>query len=1283
MAVTITRTYEETPQGGNLGANELSFAGLNGVENLWIGLITDADALNNLAVDTRVTVTEGSNEVVVSLGARSFVNSLVVLYTYTIVSGSINFSGGASVNATVGTGAPEISLSGVNLGPGDETIATIAFPDTATGLTAAEVTVSVGTKGAITQNGDSYTLPITLPTGVTGLNRLTVSIDADVVDEGNAAAEASLNFGTVENRIFAFDTNSNIFHAFAFSATGTVSTEDQNSEFGSIIAAYATDRRIYAYDGVSHIRVWDLFWNRLPDEDRQPNTPTDRYRGMTGNDTDLILVNDTDDQLEFYDHSDLSLTYDSNKDVSLSSANWGAATRLGANIYIGNNTIDAVEIRNLTGDTVSGTFSASGNLILQALFATVDRVYILNRNTGASAAFDASGSPQVADNLALGSGRWLAAFAVFEPPTPAEPVVATISIADTKIGGGRSTKATLSTDIDVDNLVIGDLSVNVGELSNFTRVTAREFTVDITAPDDGTSGTITLTLAENSIGSGNDETTATVDYAPLAVPTIAFNVPKAISQGVIRATVSFPKGANGLAIGDVSVDVGHLSNFQGVAGDTRFSVDITAPAGIGTLTLSLAKDAVDELNDALDAEIDYEPFVASWQNVPTGTTNVQFSAELHVSHAISGLTGSDIRMVRNAGADSLGSHNLTNAQVTITPIAGTNNYALALDLTRTYDGIYALQLRSDQVAAGLEVLPAAALNSNAFHMDSDHIDGDPPDAPTHVEITTTPTGAMISWRAGDDGGQAVSDHEYRIQEGATIDAAVEWESTGSTDTSIELSSLKKGTEYAFEVRQVNVIGEGESSGVTTFTTDATIPGEPFLVSATAISATVIKIVLEFSEDTGGATLTDIEIRYVEGSGTYTQWTPIGLLTAYQLTQLRPSTRYMIQVRSRNSEGPSPESNAITVQTDRLVRQVPRFTTAPMDVKVELTPRTALITWKAPTNGASIRVYEISYAEGASPGTTWIPTESLSTRFFVKGLKRGTQYTWQVRGVTDNGAGDASRPVTERTPIASLHNALFFKECVNYFDDGARVSEHGNPSNIIRAVGDNNYKTFTREKDMVLNIAVGGQPTRVDAIFVKGIDIEGHSAEPTGGTGVGYNNRGMPSTMKNWEGTEVSTVVAGFQHDLYLLDSHFTATSVRMTFTGTDAKITEIMLLEFGLEIDSNADFTQINPDFVDRTGVVHPDAGDGIAYSPSIGDGRDKWQVDYVVRVVPGKTLLETPEDFLYWRSENRNHVHAQEFTRYPWRVFPAVFLGKSVPVRYRTNDKTGGEILNFRVAEQ
>ena len=375
--------------------------------------------------------------------------------------------------------------------------------------------------------------------------------------------------------------------------------------------------------------------------------------------------------------------------------------------------------------------------------------------------------------------------------------------------------------------------------------------------------------------------------------------------------------------------------------------------------------------------------------------------------------------------------------------------------------------------------------------------------------------------------------------------------------------------------------------------------------------------------------------------------------------------------------------APTEEGDKDMQQAP-LTNAPTGLEVELTPTTALVKWKAPTNGASFQGYEISYAEGSTPGTKWIPTGGTRTRFLVKGLKRGTQYTWQVRGLTNNGAGDASSPLTERTPIASLNNCLFFKSCVNYFDDGARVSEYGNPSNIIRAVSDNDYRTHSTVKDYIINIAVNGQPTRVDAIFVKGVDIDRHSAEPMGGSGPGYSNRMMPATVKNWEGTEVSTIVAGFQHDLFLLDSYFTAKEVRMTFTGANAIITEIALLEFGLEIDANSDFTQISPDFVDREGVIHPDPGGGLVYDAPIGaDERDKWEVDFTVRILPNKTLLQTPEEFLYWRSENRNHVFAMEPSRFPWRVFPATFVRRRVPIRYQTDDKTGTQILSFRVAEQ
>ena len=232
--------------------------------------------------------------------------------------------------------------------------------------------------------------------------------------------------------------------------------------------------------------------------------------------------------------------------------------------------------------------------------------------------------------------------------------------------------------------------------------------------------------------------------------------------------------------------------------------------------------------------------------------------------------------------------------------------------------------------------------------------------------------------------------------------------------------------------------------------------------------------------------------------------------------------------------------------------------------------------------------------------------------------------------------------------------------------------------------DNDYRTHSTVKDYIINIAVNGQPTRVDAIFVKGVDIDRHSAEPMGGSGSGYRNRRMPETVQNWEGTEVSTVVNEFQHDLYLLPAHFTAKEVRMTFTGTNAKIVEVMCLEFGLEIDANGDLLDIDQNFVDRTGVVHPDPGGGLVYDSPIGaDERDKWHINYTVKVAPGKTLIETPSEILHWRSENRNHVHAVEPSRQPDMIFPATFLGDRVSVRYRTENKLAGYTLPLRVAEQ
>ena len=208
----------------------------------------------------------------------------------------------------------------------------------------------------------------------------------------------------------------------------------------------------------------------------------------------------------------------------------------------------------------------------------------------------------------------------------------------------------------------------------------------------------------------------------------------------------------------------------------------------------------------------------------------------------------------------------------------------------------------------------------------------------------------------------------------------------------------------------------------------TVPDAPSNLRVTGKGTDFIDLEWDASANNGGAAIEDHEVNVKEGVSPGTTWVATGSTnTTHRGTQLKPNTQYTIQVRSVNSEGESPASNSVNPTTDA----VPPG--APTGLKVELTPTTAVLKWAAATEGGAVEEYEVSVKEGASLGSTWVATGSTGTRFFVKRLKRGTQYTFGVRGRNSEGAGEASSPVTQNTPIASLHNALFFKECVNYFD----------------------------------------------------------------------------------------------------------------------------------------------------------------------------------------------------------------------------------------------------------
>ena len=356
-----------------------------------------------------------------------------------------------------------------------------------------------------------------------------------------------------------------------------------------------------------------------------------------------------------------------------------------------------------------------------------------------------------------------------------------------------------------------------------------------------------------------------------------------------------------------------------------------------------------------------------------------------------------------------------------------------------------------------------------------------------------------------------------------------------------------------------------------------------------------------------------------------------------------------------------------------------LSTEPQSLTVEFpSATTALIQFSQPTNlGGTLQTYEISVNSG-----TYFDVKSTSGRYLISGLTRGTDQTFDVRAKRADGTTGSAAQVTGRTPIASLHNTLFFRDCVNLRDDGERITEHGDSTNILRAAADNDLETFTTETDIDIDISDGTDATRVDAVLVISEGVTRYEGVATGGTGSGWTARTIPDSVENWEGATVSTVIDGVQYDLYLLDTHFTATSVQVTFTGSNIKVYEVMLLEFGLELDANGDFTEINPDKVDRTAVLHQGVTGSIERETGIGE-REKWETDFAAKFVAGRTEIEQSDVFLKWRENNLNFVFAQEYSRYPARVYPASFMLTRVPVRLRGNDKNLGDVVQFKIGER
>ena len=385
------------------------------------------------------------------------------------------------------------------------------------GLTAADISVDSGTLGSLTGSGTSYTIPLTAPS--TGSGTITITIQADAVTQGNAETTATVDYAEIEDTIYLHDANSDEFKAFDFDGTA-IPSKDVASGYADIDSAFATDEFVYAFDDAANmIRVWDLLLNRRSDKDFAPDNPTHSHRAMAANDRDLILVNDTDETLEFYDLTDDS--YDSSLDVSLAAGAWTACTRGGDNLFLGNNVSDVISKLSLTG-AADSTFTLA-SIAVHTVLATSDRLHFVHRTTGATLAYDFDGNAQTGDNLALGAGVYEAGFVTFAPTTTSAPGAPT-SLSATAAATSMALSWTAPTDTGGAAIIDYDTSSDNGITWNSTGSTSTTHTV--TGLDKGTEYTFRV-RAVNSVGDGTassavtETTLTTVPGAPTGLSATA------------------------------------------------------------------------------------------------------------------------------------------------------------------------------------------------------------------------------------------------------------------------------------------------------------------------------------------------------------------------------------------------------------------------------------------------------------------------------------------------------------------------------------------------------------------------------------------------------------------------------------------------------------------------------------------------------------------------------------------------------------------------------------------
>jgi titin len=612
--------------------------------------------------------------------------------------------------------------------------------------------------------------------------------------------------------------------------------------------------------------------------------------------------------------------------------------------------------------------------------------------------------------------------------------------------------------------------------NTWTSTASNSRTITIPSLVNGTAYQLRV-RAVNRIGAGTQSaaTAGTPSRAPYA-PTIT-----SVAPGNGRLTLSFTQGDNG---GAAATNV-RWSTDGGITWTTRSPASVTSPLIVTGLTNGAAYQLKLQLVNARGTGDSSNPASGTPSTTPGAPT---------VSSITPGNRSLTVGVT--APADN-GGDAITNYEYSLN-----NGATWSAESTAVATGSFTVSSLTNGTSYPVRI---RAVNGRGTGAQSAAVNGTPSTVPTMPAIASVTPGdglVDVAFALGGNGGAAVTNMEYSVDDGATWTVR----NPASTTSPLTVTGLTNGVTYPIRLRAVNVNGPGVSSR--TSGTPATAPDKP-TITRILPGDTSLTVEFEPPADNGGAVVTNYAYS-VDGGG-FVLLSPASVDSPLVITGLTNGTDASIVVAAVNSQGQGASSDPVTGNP----ATVPG---APTISGPTVGDGTININHYVLDDGGRA-VTAIDYS--LDDGDTWTTVPGDSSPVVVTGLSNGTAYDVRIRARNAIGTGPASssRQLTPASPPAAPMIGSLVRGngqlTVNFtagFDGGSAIT------NIEHSVDGGTTWTTPDPASTASPLVITGLSNGVTyPVKVRGVNAQGPGAASTSVNGTPATVAGAPT---------ISSVTAG-------------------------------------------------------------------------------------------------------------------------------------------------------------